>query len=125
VDQENLDTFSELARDFYNTTIPDGYETIDASGEGFGLSVYEDCFALSPLVLKKKWTKLELIRLYNSRKNNADENNYSEKSLSAKRFDKILSDIASLLTTINIDLANLKRLGIRATTVDEKTIVTS
>jgi hypothetical protein len=75
------------------------YETIDASGEGFGLYVYEDCFALSPLVLKKKWTKLELIRLYNSRKNNADENIYSEKSLSAKRFNKILSDITSLLKT--------------------------
>jgi GNAT superfamily N-acetyltransferase len=52
-----------------------------------------------PLVLKKKWTKLELIRLYNSRRNNADENIYSEKSLSAKRFDKILSDITNLLKT--------------------------
>ena len=30
VDQENLDTFSELARDFYNTTIPDGYEALYA-----------------------------------------------------------------------------------------------
>ena len=30
VDQENLETFSELARDFYNTTIPDGYEALYA-----------------------------------------------------------------------------------------------
>ena len=30
------------------------YETIDASGESFGLYVYETCFALSPLVLKKQ-----------------------------------------------------------------------
>jgi len=30
VDQENLNTFSELARDFYNTTIPDGYEALYA-----------------------------------------------------------------------------------------------
>ena len=30
VDQENLDTFSELARNFYNTTIPDGYEALYA-----------------------------------------------------------------------------------------------
>jgi hypothetical protein len=25
-----LETFSELAQDFYNTTIPDGYEALDA-----------------------------------------------------------------------------------------------
>jgi hypothetical protein len=30
VDQENLETFSELAQDFYNTTIPDGYEALYA-----------------------------------------------------------------------------------------------
>jgi hypothetical protein len=30
VDQENLDTFSELAMDFYNTTIPDSYEALYA-----------------------------------------------------------------------------------------------
>ncbi len=30
VDQENLETFSELARDFYYATIPDGYEALYA-----------------------------------------------------------------------------------------------
>ena len=30
VNQENLETFSELAQDFYNTTIPDGYEALYA-----------------------------------------------------------------------------------------------
>ena len=30
VDQVNLETFSELAWDFYNTTIPDGYEALYA-----------------------------------------------------------------------------------------------
>ena len=30
VDQVNLETFSELAQDFYNTTIPDGYEALYA-----------------------------------------------------------------------------------------------
>ncbi len=30
VDQDNLETFSELARDFYDTTIPDGYEALYA-----------------------------------------------------------------------------------------------
>ncbi len=73
------------------------YDAIDQSGEGFGLYVYEDSFAISPLVVKKKWTKLELIQLYNGRKNKADEPAYSEKSLSAKKFDRIVSDIAALL----------------------------
>ena len=30
VDQQNLQTFAELAQDFYNTTIPDGYEALYA-----------------------------------------------------------------------------------------------
>ena len=30
VGQENLETFSELAQDFYNTTFPDGYEALYA-----------------------------------------------------------------------------------------------
>ena len=30
MDQEDLETFSELARDFYDTTIPDGYEALYA-----------------------------------------------------------------------------------------------
>ncbi len=81
----------------FELTLNTCYEAIDKSGEGFGLYVYDVCFALSPLVAKKKWTKLELIRLYNNRKNKVDEKIYSEKSLSSKRFDDILSDISSLL----------------------------
>lgn len=73
------------------------YDVIDQSGEGFGLYVYEDSFAISPLVVKKKWTKMELIQLYNGRKNKADEPAYSEKSLSAKKVDRIISDLSGLL----------------------------
>jgi hypothetical protein len=73
------------------------YDAIDQSGEGFGLYVYDDGFALSPLVMKKTWTKLELIQLYNGRKNKADESAYSEKSLSAKKVNQIVSDISGLL----------------------------
>ena len=38
---------------------------VDASGEGWG--VYLDLSAVSPLVLKKTWTKAELLRLYRER----------------------------------------------------------
>jgi len=30
VDQQNLETFAELAQDFYYTTVPDGYEALYA-----------------------------------------------------------------------------------------------
>lgn len=74
------------------------YDVIDQSGEGFGLYVSGDLLGVSPLVMKKTWTKLELIRLYNGRKNKtADEPAYSEKSLSAKKVQRIISDIAALL----------------------------
>ena len=35
IDQENLDTFTELAKDFYYCTIPDGYEAYHALRELF------------------------------------------------------------------------------------------
>lgn len=35
VDQGNLDTFTELAKDFYNSTNPDGYEAYYALRELF------------------------------------------------------------------------------------------
>ena len=74
------------------------YDVIDQSGEGFGLFVSDVIFGVSPLVMKKTWTKLELIRLYNGRKNKtADEPAYSEKSLSAKKVVRIISDISGLL----------------------------
>jgi hypothetical protein len=50
------------------------------------------------LTAKKKWLKKEIISLYNNRENpNSGGNQYSEKSLSAKRFDKIFTDIVDLL----------------------------
>ena len=54
--------------------------------------------AISPLTAKKKWTKKEIITLYNNRENpSSGEKQYSEKSLSAKRFDKIFTDIVEML----------------------------
>ena len=72
------------------------YDAIDSTGEGW--SFYFDKWVLSPLCLKKRWTKLEIIRLYNNRKNKtSDHVTYSEKSLSSKRLDMIFNDIFELL----------------------------
>jgi len=38
VDQQNLETFSELAKDFYYSTSPDGYEALSALRELFELN---------------------------------------------------------------------------------------
>ena len=72
------------------------YNAIDSTGEGW--SFYSDNWVLSPLCIKKRWTKLEIIRLYNFRKNKtSDHDTYSEKSLSSKRLDRVFIDIFDLL----------------------------
>ena len=72
------------------------YPMVDATGEGW--SLYVGGMAISPLARKKRWTKLDIIRLFNQRKNPelAGGKTYSEKSLSAKRFDRIFSDLVKL-----------------------------
>jgi hypothetical protein len=72
------------------------YDAIDSTGEGW--SFYSDKWVLSPLCIKKRWTKLEIIRLYNNRKNKtSDHITYFEKSLSSKRLDMVFNDIFELL----------------------------
>jgi len=76
--------------------IDKSYPLISISGEGW--MFLPQHMAVSPLTAKKKWTKKEIITLYNSRKNpTSDGNQYSDKSLSAKRFEKIFTDIVELL----------------------------
>lgn len=74
------------------------YDAFDSTGEVWFL--YADSKILSPLTLRKRATKLELIKLVNGRKNKCpDERPYSEKSLSAKTFKTVFS----ALTIIVID----------------------
>jgi hypothetical protein len=71
------------------------YPIVDITGEGW--SFYPEQMAISPLTTKKKWFKKEVIAIFNNRKNNASNITYSEKSISAKRYDKIFQDIVELL----------------------------
>ncbi|MCI5208362.1 MAG: hypothetical protein D3910_06120 [Candidatus Electrothrix sp. ATG2] len=72
------------------------YYAFDSTGEGWSFN--PEHWALSPFCEKRRWTKLEIIRLCNNRKNKAsDEKLYSEKSLSAKRVDRIFGDIFELI----------------------------
>lgn len=72
------------------------YNMVDINGEGW--SLYVSKMVISPLTIKKKWTKLEIIKLFNERDNLqlAYEKMYSEKSLSSKSLDKIISDLIDL-----------------------------
>jgi hypothetical protein len=71
------------------------FPVIDIAGEGWAF--YPEFKAISPLTTKKRWIKKEVIVIFNNRKNNSSNILYSEKSLSAKRFDRIFQDIVELL----------------------------
>jgi hypothetical protein len=70
------------------------YNLADFSGEGWTLHLE----TISPLTFHKRWTKKDIIQLFNGRTNLECGNGikYSEKSLSSKKLDKIITDIANL-----------------------------
>ena len=82
--------------DKFEIDIEKSYPLISVSGEGW--MFLPQHLAVSPLSTKKKWFKKDIIALYNGRKNPiSDGNQYSNKSLSAKRFEKIFKEIVELL----------------------------
>jgi len=79
-------------------SLPAGEElpVIDGSAEGWVFHV--DYMVMSPMTIKKRWTKKEIIALYNNSdaaKRSGVE--YSTKSLSAKRIDRIIAEVAALV----------------------------
>jgi len=72
------------------------YDLVDVTGEGW--SLYALKMVISPLTFKKRWTKREIIKLFNERINIElrEGRKYSEKSLSAKRLDKIIRDLVEI-----------------------------
>ena len=67
---------------------------IDATAEGFGF--YPQLMMISALTTKKRWTKSEIINLYNSRrKPRAPE--YRATSLGNKPVGRVVADIVDLL----------------------------
>ncbi len=74
------------------------YKSIDRTGEGWIFMVVGGNGVLSPFSFAKQRTKLDLIRWFNNRKNKlAEEREYSEKSVSSKRRDRIIGEIAGRL----------------------------
>ncbi len=67
---------------------------IDASAEGFGF--YPQLMVISALTIKKRWTKSEIINLYNSRRK-AWAPEYRANSLGNKPVGRIVAEIVDLL----------------------------
>lgn len=67
---------------------------IDARAEGFAF--YPDLETITPLTLKKDWTKAEIIALYHARKSSGAPT-YS-RSLANRKLPAVVSDIVSLIT---------------------------
>lgn len=68
---------------------------IDSTGEEFWYS--PESYAIAPGFAFKKWTKKQIIELYNSSDIVESDNKYSDKSLSNKRLTQIIADICKLL----------------------------
>lgn len=84
----------------------ESYKTIDRTGEGWIFIVVDGNGVLSPLSFAKPRTKLELIRWFNNRKNRPAEVEYSEKSVSSKRRDRIIAEIADGLLDAEKQIAS-------------------
>jgi hypothetical protein len=70
-------------------------DIVDATGEGWAFHV--ELMIVSPLTLKKRWTKSAVIRLFNESENARRIGGaYSETSASRKTLARIITDVAAL-----------------------------
>jgi len=67
---------------------------VDAAAEGFAF--YPKMMLISPFVTKKRWTKTEVITLYNDRKK-PDAPEFRPVSLSNRGFDRVVHELVQLL----------------------------
>ena len=71
-------------------------QVVDSTGEEFWYSPEQ--YILSPGFSFKRWTKKRIIEAFNNSKNAKDSTQeYSMKSLSSKRLEKIIRDICEML----------------------------
>jgi hypothetical protein len=78
------------AADWYSAPV------VDSTLEGF--EYYPELDTISPLTIKKRWTKRELIDRVNSRENKSEgEVSYAKTSLSNKTCHRVVRDLVDLL----------------------------
>ena len=87
-------------------------DIVDARGEGWAFHV--DLMIVSPLTLKKRWTKSAVIRLFNESENARRFGGvYPETSVSGKTLARIITDVAALAACARPNKP-LQRIGTRA-----------
>ena len=70
-------------------------DIVDAGGEGWAF--HPELMIVSPLTLKKRWTKLAVIRLFNESENARRIGGaYPETSLSGKTLTRVIADVTAL-----------------------------
>ncbi len=67
---------------------------IDSTAEGFGF--YPKMLLITPLTVKKRWKKAEVVELYNARKK-PDAPEYKPRSLSNREFGRVVLEVVQLL----------------------------
>jgi hypothetical protein len=85
---------------------------VDSTAEGWVLDV--DHMIVSPLAYKKSWTKKEVVEVFNGSKTARQAGlEYSARSLSSKRFDRIMREIVELTSIANKPLKRARNDGAR------------
>lgn len=75
----------------------DKIKVVDCTGEEFWYLPNQ--YALTPGFLIRKWTKKQIIDLYNNSEASKESNiQYSSKSLSSKRLSRIVTEICDILS---------------------------
>lgn len=95
-DLASVKTWAECERRLAMSAFSDknAKPVIDVTAEGFVL--HPDMMTISPLTAKKRWTKREIIELYNRRKKPGSPA-YEPRSLGNKRVEAVVSEIVDLL----------------------------
>ncbi len=90
--RNNSHAISRIRKSVFDSDAP--HHVIDVSGEGF--DIYPGALTITPLTFKKRWSKKELIALYNEH-SGGTKIEYSDSKLSNRRYEKLFNEIIELL----------------------------
>ncbi|MGR8932568.1 MAG: hypothetical protein ACU836_18245 [Gammaproteobacteria bacterium] len=93
----NLKQLAEICVSLKLAGSEEKLRVVDSTGSEFWY--LPDEYILAPGFVARKWTKKKLIEIFNSSLNAIESNQeYSMKSLSAKKLENVVGDICSILT---------------------------
>jgi hypothetical protein len=96
----NLKQLAEICVSLTQFGTENKLQVVDSNGSEFWYLAEE--YILSPGFVTKKWTKKKLIETFNNSSNARELNQeYSMKSLSNKKLEKVLEDICGILNSEN------------------------